>query len=531
MIAHDDEMPADGVATSAFRVAIPNPERYMRANSVVLQDVAEACMEGDIMLLEQMLKSGNATQLFNGDLNAHFNRLTPLHYAAWKGYGECVELLLEARADPHMRESVPFGKDPEEARTALEMAKAYGWDDVVTHLSEAEASVPYGYYVPAGVDANRKIYNGFEWGRKPAVGWYFKRPGAARMQGLDPAKFGVDDLSTAIQAPQLKSKGGSLKESSRALPLALIFPGQGSQYVGMLNDCSDLLVVNSMLGKANLILGYDIQELCKEGPEEKLRETQYCQPALYIAGAAAMERLREQRAAAVEECRAVAGLSLGEYTALYAANVINFETGLELVKLRGEAMQEAASQSPQKMCSVAGLAKGEVERLCKEAIDKAGSGEVCQIANELFPNGFSIAGTESAIMELQELAGKAGATQCKELPTSGAFHTPLMSPAAERLGTKLREVQPLLRPPKCSVYMNVTGSPIPAGSDPIVFVDLLQKQLTSVVKWQSSMERMVKDGIQEFHELGPGKQLKAMMKRIDAKAWEKTSNVEVCRKS
>merc|ERR1712050_426430 len=186
--------------------------------------------------------------------------------------------------------------------------------------------------------------------------------------------------------------------------------------------------VKEMLDKSKDILGYDILEICLNGPETKLEETKYCQPAMFIAGLAGVEKLRGEREEAVSRCQVVAGLSLGEYTALCTAGVFTFEDGLKLVKLRGEAMQAAASASKQAMLSVAGLEKPKLMELCESA--KQGiSGAVCQIANELFPKGFSVAGTEEAIVKLKDLADKAGALQAKVLKTSGGFHTPLMKPA------------------------------------------------------------------------------------------------------
>mmetsp|Transcript_35307 Transcript_35307/g.82435 ORF Transcript_35307/g.82435 Transcript_35307/m.82435 type:complete len:547 (+) Transcript_35307:93-1733(+) len=529
---------ADGIATSAFRVAIPNPERYRKANNVSLEDVATACREGDYTFLERMIASGNATQLFNGDLNGHFNKLTPLHYAALTGNTECIELLLQAKADPHMKESVAFGKDPEDGRTALACARQLGWQDAADMLAKAEKQVPYGSYVPAGPDANVKIYNAFEWGSKPDVGWYFKRPGAAKAQGLDPAKFGiVETPGSHIVAPQAKArvtKPAVAEDGARkppltqpSLPLALLFPGQGSQYVGMLGDVKDLAPVKAMLEKAHTILGYDILQLCLKGPESELGQTKYCQPALFIGGLAALEKLKLERPEAALRPQATAGLSLGEYTALCAAGVFSFEDGLELVKLRGEAMQEAAEAKPQKMLSVAGLERNVLEKCCKQVLSKAGPGACCQIANELFPGGFAVGGGEAEIAALNTLVTDAGALQAKVLKTGGAFHTPFMAPAAEKLNTKLQETLPKMKPPSCAVYMNASASAVAPGADPARIVELLKKQLTSPVLWQASVERMLKDRVTEFYELGPMKQLKAMMKRIDPAVWGKTTNIDV----
>merc|ERR1719429_565880 len=165
----------------------------------------------------------------------------------------------------------------------------------------------------------------------------------------------------------------------------------------MMSTVKDLPSVQEMLNKAKEILGWDVLDLCMSGPEQKLEETKYCQPAIFIAGLAGVEKLKQEREEAVSKPQVCAGLSLGEYTALSFAGVFSFEDGLKLVKLRGEAMQEAATVGKQAMLSVAGVEKSKLEGLCKDAAAKEGGSAVCQIANELFPKGFSCAGTEPAI--------------------------------------------------------------------------------------------------------------------------------------
>jgi [acyl-carrier-protein] S-malonyltransferase len=311
------------------------------------------------------------------------------------------------------------------------------------------------------------------------------------------------------------------------LPIALLFPGQGSQYVQMMSAVKDIPAVKDMLKIAEGILGYDVLNLCLEGPEEKLEETRYCQPAMFIAGLAGIEKLRGDRAEAVTRCSVMAGLSLGEYTALCAAGVFSFEDGLKLVKLRGEAMQEAAAIGDQNMLSVAGLEKPVLQDLCQKAIAHEGSGAVCQIANELFPKGYSIGGTKKAIEWLKDAAMKAEALQAKVLKTSGAFHTPLMQPAQDKLAQALDEILPNMKSPLHTVWMNASAQPMRPGCDPKDIVALLKRQLTNPVLWEPSMVKVMGEGVTEFYEVGPMKQIKAMMKRIDAKAWKQTTNVEV----
>eukprot|EP00438_Fugacium_kawagutii_P020708 Skav225264 [mRNA] locus=scaffold4099:84030:85295:+ [translate_table: standard] len=419
------------------------------------------------------------------------------------GQEGAVKLLLEAQADPHVRCVVSEGKDPQSGETAKDKAAKFKHEKIVSLLKAAEEKTPPGWYQADGIGNNRKLY------AKPVEP---KSPA--------PAEESKKEAAKPAQKPSKESDVSSL-------PVALLFPGQGSQYVKMLDGVKDVPEVKEMLSKADSILGYNLLEMCLTGPEEKLAETKYCQPAMFVGGLAGICKLKSQNASAAERPRCMAGLSLGEYTALCAAGVLSFEDGLRLVKLRGEAMQEAAQVGKQAMLSVAGLDQAIVEQCCLEAEKKAGSGSVCRIANALFPKGFSCAGTEEAVNHLKDLAEKKGALQAKLLKTGGAFHTSLMQPAQEKLEKALQEALPKMNPPKCDVYMNVTGESLPAGTDPKVILELLQKQLTSPVLWSTSIQKMIKDGVTDFFECGPQKQLKAMMKRIDNKVWNKTQSMEV----
>merc|ERR1719254_250695 len=185
---------------------------------------------------------------------------------------------------------------------------------------------------------------------------------------------------------------------------------------------------------------------------------------MFIAGLAGVEKLRQERPDAADNFEVAAGLSLGEYTALCAAKVFSFEDALKLVNQRGVYMQEAAEVGKQAMLSVAGIEKPKLESLCLEAQKAEGKGAVCKIANELFPKGFSCAGTEASILKLKDLADKAGALQAKVLKTSGGFHTELMAPAMEKLGKELDAMLPKMKPPKSAVYLNATAMSVMAGT-------------------------------------------------------------------
>mmetsp|Transcript_1714 Transcript_1714/g.5136 ORF Transcript_1714/g.5136 Transcript_1714/m.5136 type:complete len:193 (+) Transcript_1714:1-579(+) len=178
----------------------------------------------------------------------------------------------------------------------------------------------------------------------------------------------------------------------------------------------------------------------------------------------------------------------------------------------------------QAMVSVAGLSEDVIENLCREVQDTH-KGQVCKIANYLFAVGFSIAGHEDAVKALQEKAEEAGALQVRLLKTSGAFHTPLMQGAKDHLLAQLNGAKASMAPPRCAVYMNTTGEPLAAGTSVDEIIGLLGEQLVSPVRWTQCMHRALEDGMTDFIECGPGKQLKAMMKRLDPKAWESMTNV------
>jgi len=300
---------------------------------------------------------------------------------------------------------------------------------------------------------------------------------------------GPNSVPPALPKPEEASVGHGAKPEP--LPIALFFPGQGSQYVGMLKEAKDMPSVKEMLQKSKDILGWDLLEMCLSGPEGKLEETMYCQPAMFVGGLAGVEKLRSQKAEAVDRCSVMAGLSLGEYTALCAAGVMSFEDGLRLVKLRGEAMQEAATAGKkQLMLSVANLDEAKLTSLCEDAKKKEGSGAVCQIANYLFPGGVSVGGTDAAIRELEGLASEAGAI-AKVLKTGGAFHTPLMQPAQDRLSAAIDDILPRMTSPRHTVWMNASAEPARPGCDVRTIAALMKRQLTNPVYWEQSVRAMM----------------------------------------
>ncbi len=254
------------------------------------------------------------------------------------------------------------------------------------------------------------------------------------------------------------------------------------------------------------LCGDDLAKLCFEGPAEELDSTVISQPALFVTSLAAIEKLRDKSPDAVLACEATAGLSLGEYMALVFAGAMEFEDGLRLVAVRGEAMQEAADTTPSGMVSVLGLEQAQVEQLCAEARQ----GETLVIANLLCPGNIVISGTNSACERAAEMAATAGAMKAVPLAVAGAFHTPIMDSAVERLRQALAETR--IARPSISLVSNVDAE---VHFDPDEIRDLLLRQLISPVRWEESMRNLIADGYDQFYEVGPGRVLRGLLKRIE----------------
>ena len=298
------------------------------------------------------------------------------------------------------------------------------------------------------------------------------------------------------------------KSDSAAGGPAFLFPGQGAQHVGMGAASSELPAAKALFDRASDTLGYDLFALCQNGPAEELDATVYSQPSIYVASLAALERLRESDAETVEACRVVAGLSLGEYTALTFAGSLSFEDGLRVVAERGAAMQDASEATPSGMVSVLGLEIPAIEELC----DRAREGDVLQIANLLCPSNTVVSGSTSACERFVPLAEEAGAMRVVPLAVAGAFHTPLMQSAVERLAAVLADVE--IRPPRVPVISNVDAA---AHDDPDEIRELLVKQVVNPVLWEASVREVLGRGVSGAYEIGPGRVLRGLLKRIDRK--------------
>ena len=285
---------------------------------------------------------------------------------------------------------------------------------------------------------------------------------------------------------------------------AYIFPGQGSQYVGMGKDlCEQFPVVKKYFDEADSVLGFSLSTICFEGPEEELKQTKNTQPAIFLHSVALWNLLKRTDAAMV------AGHSLGEYSALVAAEAISFSDAIKLVRLRGELMQKAGEENPGTMAAIVGLEAN----IVGEVTSKASEAGVVQAANFNSPGQIVISGSVAGVRRAMEIAKERGAKLVKELVVSGAFHSPLMQSAKERLKKALDAV--MINDAKIPVYANVTAKPVQLAAE---IRKLLFEQVTNPVRWEETVNNMSADGATTFIEIGPGKVLQGLIKRTIASA-------------
>ncbi|MDQ3329075.1 MAG: ACP S-malonyltransferase [Planctomycetota bacterium] len=290
---------------------------------------------------------------------------------------------------------------------------------------------------------------------------------------------------------------------------AFLFPGQGAQRIGMAKSlCDRCPAAEDLFRRASEILGFDLADVCFHGPKARLDATDVSQPALFVAGMASIEFLKQEQRGVVDACELAAGLSLGEYTALAFAGAFSFEDGLRLVRLRGQAMQAAAEATPSGMVSALMLDREQVQAV-RDAAAQFGT---IELANFLCPGNSVLSGEKTACERALELIETAGGKPIP-LAVAGAFHTSLMKPADEKLATALAEVT--VKSPRIPVYSNVDAR---SHFEPEEIKALLVRQVLSPVLWEDCVRAMLADGAESFYELAPGGVLRGLLKRIDRKA-------------
>ncbi|XP_069855815.1 malonyl-CoA-acyl carrier protein transacylase, mitochondrial [Dipodomys merriami] len=310
----------------------------------------------------------------------------------------------------------------------------------------------------------------------------------------------------------------------------LLFPGQGSQAVGMGRGLLGYPRVRELYAAASRVLGYDLLELSLRGPQEDLDRTVHCQPAVFVASLAAVEKLHHLKPQVIENCVAAAGFSVGEFAALVFAGAMEFSEGLYAVKVRAEAMQEASEAVPSGMLSVLGQPQSKFAFACLEAREHCKSlgieDPVCEVSNFLFPDCRVISGHLEALQFLRKNSSKYHFRRTKMLPVSGAFHTRLMEPAVEPLARVLKTID--MKKPLVAVYSNVSGN---RYTHPTHIRKLLGEQVVSPVKWEQTMhavyQRKKGAAFPSTFEVGPGTQLGSILRSCNMQAWRSYSPVDV----
>lgn len=300
---------------------------------------------------------------------------------------------------------------------------------------------------------------------------------------------------------------GNATAAGEAGAPAILFPGQGAQAVGMAGDWVDSCrPAAELFARASAILGYDLLGICRSGPVERLNTTAVSQPAILVTSLAALEVLRGRDGHPLDTVPITAGLSLGEYTALVFAGALDFDDAVRLVDVRGRAMQECAEQRPGAMLAVLGVDRDKLLALC----DECRGDDVLEVANVLCPGNIVASGSKAACGRLEAAALAAGAMKCVPLEVAGAFHTVLMQPAVDRLTAALAAAT--FRVPRIPVVSNVDAKP---HSDPAEIRGLLARQVVGVVEWHASVAYILSTGVHSVWEVGPGRVLRGLMKRID----------------
>lgn len=330
---------------------------------------------------------------------------------------------------------------------------------------------------------------------------------AVRHQGEKAPRFLVDPKETSI----------------------ILFPGQGTQFVGMAQNLIQIPEVVDMFDLASDILKYNLLELCLRGPKKQLDMTVYAQPAIFVTSLACLEKLKEERPSVIPSCVGTAGFSLGELTALVFAGAIPFDKAVKLVKIRAEAMQNASDAAMGGMMTVLYGPDSQLNYAIKKAkewaVEKGVERPDCMVANYLYPHCKVVAGSEEALQFIEKNASEFKLRRTKRLPVSGAFHTSLMQPAVELFRRELNKID--IENPVVPVYSNIDGLPYRCAEQ---IRRQLPKQMVKPVKWEQLLhilyERKDGTGFPRTFEVGPGKGLRAILKQVNAKAWDSSFNIE-----
>ncbi|MFW5839987.1 MAG: ACP S-malonyltransferase [Planctomycetota bacterium] len=294
------------------------------------------------------------------------------------------------------------------------------------------------------------------------------------------------------------------------MPTAFLFPGQGAQHVGMAKDlCDRHQAAAELFDRAEEVTGLEIKKLCFQGPDEQLARTDIAQPAIFTASAALLAVLKQTDKGRSLQPDLTAGLSLGEYTALYAADALGFDEMVKLVARRGELMQQAAEENPSSMVALIGADEDQAVKLS----EAAAQGQVLAPANFNCPGQIVLSGHTEACQRAEQMAGQFEISGAKMLNVAGAFHSELMAPAAEAFATDLAAVS--FCRPSITVLANVDAQPYESAEQ---IPQKLLAQLTGAVRWQQCMQRAMADGADVFYEIGPGKVLAGLMRRIHRRA-------------
>jgi len=358
---------------------------------------------------------------------------------------------------------------------------------------------------------------------------------AALDAGVDPALFKRKDEKTRnaeaeaahevwLSAKEAEKEADSKMSAQKpwvGIPenvreVAALFPGQGTQKVGMANKLLEDSTAKALFTVASKILGYNLVELLKNGPQDKLDQTLYSQPAIFVTSLAAMEKAKKEKKDMLMKMKSAAGFSLGEYSALVFGGAMTFEEGLRVVKARAEAMDVAAKEAASGMASVSGMADDALQKIIDESEAAVGGGKKGYIANYMFPEGRTCSGDVDVLKKMCEKINGIQGKNAKMLNVSGAFHTPYMAAASASLAAVLDQAD--IAMPSIAVYSNVTGKPYESVDE---IKTLLKRQLLEPVKWEQGTKYLIEQGHAAFIEPGPGKQLKAMMRRIDQPSWGK----------